>query len=257
MRNALIVIGIVAVLLSLVRAWGISSVLFPTWALPKSPTRPDVSDGEVWTLQTEQGTVEAFFFSGGQRAPTVVFTHGNGEFIEQHVALARRYRTHGFTVLLPEYRGYGRSQGSPSPAALVQDFVAFFDRLRVHSDVDPARIYFHGRSLGGAVAAAASTQRPPRALVLEATFVSVRLLAKERLVPSMLVPDWFDTERALANVSFPVLVLHGRHDDIVPSAHATRLASVIPEHTLELLDCGHNDCPFPEAQILKFLNANP
>ncbi len=161
---------------------------------------------------------------------------------------------HGFSVLLPEYRGYGRSGGTPTQAAVVSDFVAFYDRLRGNPAVDASHIYFHGRSLGGAVACAVALERRPRALILESTFTSVRQLARERDVPSFLVADSFDSEAAIAGSTLPVLLIHGRQDTIVPVQHAVTLASALPNHTLLLLSCGHNDCPLPASEILQFLD---
>jgi len=141
------------------RVYGVRFVLFPTWALAKAPPRPALDHGEVWTLDSDEGTIEAFFFPAGPSAPAVILAHGNAELIDDQLERAGWYRTQGFTVLIPEYRGYGRSKGSPSEDAVVHDFVAFYDRLRTQPAVDPARIYFHGRSLGGAVAAAAVERR--------------------------------------------------------------------------------------------------
>jgi fermentation-respiration switch protein FrsA (DUF1100 family) len=246
----------VVALLCVVRIYGVQFVLFPTWVLRKDPPRPSLPDGEAWTLETDAGPVEAFFFPAAARAPTVIFAHGNGELIDDHLALARWYRAQGFTVLLPEYRGYGRSRGSPTEDSLVRDFVAFFDRLHGHSAVDSRRIYFPGRSLGGAALIAAASKRAPRAMVLESTFSSIRELARERGFPSFLVADSFDSLPALRNVSFPVLLIHGTRDHIVPFSHAEQLARATSRPTVVPLDCRHNDCPLATADILRFLRSH-
>jgi hypothetical protein len=113
----------------------------------------------------------------------------------------------------------------------------------------------HGRSLGGAVAAGAAAKRPPSALILESTFVSVRQLARERRIPAFLVGASFDSEAALRNAPMPVLLIHGRDDKLIPAQHARQLAALIPQHSLLLLDCAHNDCPLQEQAILRFLRA--
>jgi fermentation-respiration switch protein FrsA (DUF1100 family) len=256
LRTLAIACAFVVALLCVVRVYGVRFVLFPTWVLRKDPPRPSLPDGEVWTLETDAGPIEAFFFPAAARAPTVIFAHGNGELIDDHLALARWYRAEGFTVLLPEYRGYGRSQGSPAEDSLVRDFVAFFDRLHGHAAVDARRIYFHGRSLGGAVLIAAASKRAPRAMVLESTFSSIRELARERGFPSFLVAESFDSLPALRSSSFPVLLIHGTRDDIVPFSHAEQLARTSTRHTLIQLECRHNDCPLATTDILRFLRSH-
>ena len=255
-RLLLAVAALGLVLLLLVRTFGVRYMLFPTWMLPPQAARPVLDGGEVWTLRTTQGDVEAFFFPAGPSSPTVIFTHGNLELIDYYSDLGKWYQQQGFSVLIPEYRGYGRSSGAPSKTALVSDVVAFYDRLRDHPSVDSSRIYFHGRSLGGAIAAEVSTVRPPRGLVLESTFTSVKQLARERRIPGILVGNSFDAAAALTGAAFPVLLIHGRADDIVPVHHATQLAEKIPRSSVVLLDCGHNDCPRADSDIMQFLRSS-
>ena len=255
LRPMLVLAGLAVLLLLLVRVYGARFMLFPTWLLPPHEPRPELARGEVWTLNTSQGDVEAFFFPANPGAPSVIILHGNVELIDDYRPVAEWYQKQGFTVLLPEYRGYGRSQGMPSKGAIIADVTAFYDRLRNHAGVDSSQIYFHGRSLGGAVAAAVAVTRPPKALALESTFTSVRQLARERHVPGFLVGDSFDSEAALRRAPFPVLLIHGRHDDIVPVHHIDRLAASIPQSTVLLLDCGHNDCPRSDTEIARFFRS--
>src|SRR5260221_6607706 len=130
---------------------------------PKSP--PDIAGLERIVIRSSEGDVEAFFLpafatSDGERKPAVVFAHGNGEIIDQWADVLEPYRAMGIGVLLPEYRGYGRSEGTPSEAAITQDFVEFYDGVVARADVDPSRIVLHGRSLGGGVVCALARHRP-------------------------------------------------------------------------------------------------
>jgi hypothetical protein len=147
----------------------------------------------------------------------------------------------GVTVMLCEYRGYGRSAGSPSEAAITMDFEHFFDRLIAFPEVDARRIVFHGRSLGGGAVCALADRRQPAAMILESAFTSVIDLARRFAVPAQLVLDKFDNRRILSNFDNPVLILHGRADRIVPSGHALRLHKVAKHSRLILYEGGHND----------------
>jgi hypothetical protein len=195
------------------------------------------------------GVVEAWFIPSalarpGRPGPAVIFAHGNAELIDHNLDLAREYNSYGLSVLMPEYRGYGRSDGSPSQAAIVEDFVAWYDRLAAREDVDPERIVLHGRSLGGAVAAQVAAQRPVRGLILESTFTSVKAMAWQFLVPPILVRDPFDTLALAGELNMPVLIMHGTTDRVVPPAHADQLHTAIPGSTRVHFDGGHND-PVP------------
>lgn len=205
-------------------------VVFPVDLLPNVAADPALSGvGERWFLDVEPGRVEALFLPGdGVSAdapgPAVVWAHGNGEVVDLLVGAAEPYRSRGASVLLVEYRGYGRSDGSPSEAAIVDDTARFVQRLAARPEVDATRIVYHGVSLGGGVACQVARRRPPAAVVLVATFRSVRAMAWRHLVPPFLVRDPFDNEAALAELDVPVLVMHGRRDEVVPLAHGEALA---------------------------------
>lgn len=231
-------------------AWSLQRwILFPRY-LPRYSAAPAPPPGaEVWHVDSPQGPVEGWFFpaagaSAATPRPAIVCAHGNAEVIDRWTEEARRFQEMGLHVLLPEYRGYGRSAGTPSEQAIAADFEIFFDRLAARADVDPRRIAFHGRSVGVATVLSLATRRPPAALVLQSGFSSMAEMARGYLLPRALVRDPFDNLAALRAVSAPVLILHGRHDTIVPVEHALALAAAAgPRARLELLDCDHNDCP--------------
>lgn len=199
-------------------------------------------------LTTPEGaSVEAWFIPGmGERdtqarRATVLFAHGNAELIDDQLPLAENYRARGLNVLLIEYRGYGGSGGRPSQDGIVPDAVAFYDTLAARPDVDPARIIFHGRSIGTGVVAQLAAQRPPAALILESPFTSVASFAWQFGAPPWLIRHPFHTDRVLPTLHCPITILHSRHDEIVPFAHGERLHALVPSSTLIELEGGHND----------------
>ena len=197
------------------------------------------------------GEVEAWFIpapaaSSQSPAPVVLFAHGNGELIEQWPEALAPYLDLGISVLLPEYRGYGRSAGWPSEKTIVDDCRWFLERVRARSDVDRHRIILHGRSIGGGVVCALARHVDCSALVLWSTFTCVPDVARRLGFPGFLVPDRFDNLGALANVRAPTFIVHGTQDSVIPVEHAHRLAESIPRSELHLYEAGHNDCPPPE-----------
>lgn len=184
----------------------------------------------------------------GDKRPAVVFAHGNGELIDHMDDYARRWLARGFIVLIPEYRGYGRSAGLPGQDGIVADYRLFADWLRHRPDVDPARLVYHGRSLGTGVvsqlAAADNTSTPPRpaAIVLESPFTSVASFAAGFGIPSFLVKNPFRTDAvlpALAQSGVHVLIVHSPDDEIVHYKHGRRLADITPSARLVDLSGSH------------------
>ena len=170
----------------------------------------------------------------------VCFLHGNAELIDYNLAEAREWTSRGFDVLLPEYRGYGRSPGSPSQDAIVQDTVDAI--AQVTRTASYPTIVLHGRSLGGAVAAQVALRLGDRcsAVVMESPFRSVASFAWRYGVPPALVRNPFRTDMAIPTLECPVLILHSRQDEIVPFSHGESLAALNPRATLVPLEGSHN-----------------
>lgn len=202
----------------------------------------------VQSLWLDEPRVEGWLLLGrgvsaANPGPAVIFAHGNGELIDDWLVLMNAYYQFGVTSLLVEYRGYGRSQGKPSQQAITDDFVQFYDQLVTRPEIDATRIVFHGRSLGGGVICSLAQQRPPAAMILQSTFTSASRLARRMLVPSFLILDPYDNLTVVHQLSCPLLVIHGRHDEIIPYWHGQRLHAAAADSHLVTYDCGHNDCP--------------
>ncbi|MEJ5357436.1 MAG: alpha/beta hydrolase [Desulfobacterales bacterium] len=222
-------------------------VLFPRWAIP-APGEPALAGRgiERWWLPASFGRVEAWYLpppADAEPAPAILFAHGNGELIDFWPETLGRLRDLGLALLLVEYPGYGRSEGSPSQRRIAEAFDLAYDRLASRPEVDRRRIVFLGRSLGGGAVGDLSLRRPAAALVLLSSFTSVRAFAVRYLAPPLLIRDPFDNLAALARYPGPVLILHGRNDEIVPFGHAEKLRGAARRATLVAYEAGHNDCP--------------
>jgi fermentation-respiration switch protein FrsA (DUF1100 family) len=222
-------------------------LVFQPHQIQKVPPFPnDATNFERFWLKTEQGDVEWWLFKGdgvdeSHRGPAVLMAHGNGELIDFYLNRAKTYQRMGFTVLLGEYRGYGRSAGRPSRKRIASDYRRFYDHLLSLSIVDSSRIVFHGRSLGGSVLSELSRNRPPAAIIVESTFTSIKAMAHG--APDILLSDNYDTVSALLTYQGPILIIHGIRDDVVPVKHALEMKKDIPNAKLILYDCGHSDGP--------------
>ncbi len=223
-------------------------LLFPTHLIPPETEDGRSLPGERLEITVPEGTVEALYLPpaaspSGTTAPLAVFFHGNGELIDPFDPVVALYAEMGFAVLLPEYRGYGRSAGEPSEAAVTDDAVRFCDLATARPEVDAERVVYHGRSLGGAVAASVTRHRPPQALVLQSTFLSVGRMARRYAAPGFLVRNSFHTDEVVASLGIPILICHGATDRIVPVSHGRELHEIARRSTYVEYPCGHNDFP--------------
>ena len=247
------VLGLAA--LGLIGAWmGLQRrVIYPRPQRAEPPQLPAGAE-TVWLGQDRD--IETWFLrpAASTPFPVVMFMHGNGELIDDHVAVLARLTEAGIGVLLVEYPGYGRSGGRPNERSITAAAVAAFDHLSGQPWVDAGRIVAYGRSIGGGAACALARVRPVAALVLESTFTRLGDLMP-RFVPRALMLDRFENLSVVTSGASPVLVLHGERDRIIPYAHGEALARAAGTTPLAMA-CGHNDCPTPLREIVRFLGQN-
>ena len=244
-RGAIALVAVVAIYIGSLLAFQ-RLLLFPRHAVREVPA-PQIAELDTLHIETDEGEVEAWFLPGrgvsvDHPGPLVIFAHGNAEVIDHWAEKLQPYRARGMSVLLAEYRGYGRSAGDPSQAEIVGDYVRFYDLALERSDVDPQRVVFHGRSLGGGVVCGLARERSPAALILQSTFTSVAD-ASPWWAWSALSLDPFDNLACVSELDAPLLVIHGREDTLIPVSHAERLHAAADDATLVLYDAGHNDLP--------------
>ncbi len=163
-------------------------------------------------------------------APAVLVFHGNGELIDDGLEFSDAWHALGVSVLLVEYRGYGRSEGVPGLTACQSDAVEWYDRLAAEPGVRTDFIVSYGYSLGGIFAAEVAAQRPVAAIALESTVSSLRQAARDRGVWLLFTHERFDLEAILHALppAKPVLITHGSADEVVPFHHFNKLVAARP-----------------------------
>ena len=231
--------------------WGFQrKAMYPgVWMNPGQPLAlPE--NAEYWEHAIKGGTVNAILLpaegvTAEAPGPAVIFTHGNGEFIDQWAHDFRNFTQRGITVLLPEYRGYGDSAGKPSQRGIVEDLAAFRERLIALETVDPDRLIYVGRSLGGGFAAQLAEQHPPAAMVLSSTFTSAADAAHGLTgLPRWLIRDRLEVRGVLENFAGPVLILHGEDDNLLPIDYAEANAAAAKQSELVIYPrTGHENMP--------------
>ena len=223
------------------------SLLYPGARREAAAEPPAIAGLERIWLETAGRRVESWLLpaQGGAPGPSpaLVHFHGNGELIEDWPTLVGGLRRRGWSVLLVEFPGYGRSDGRPTQGSITEAALAAFDTLATRPEIDATRIVAYGRSLGAGAACRLAAERPVAALALTSTFTSVRSFARGYFVPGFLALDPFDNLEVVRSFDGPVLVTHGRLDDMIPHRHAVALAGAARRGRLVTQECAHNDCP--------------
>ncbi len=196
--------------------------------------------------------VEAWYFPGAgvsaeEPGPAVIFLHGSDKLLDDWWPDERPYTALGVSVLVPEYRGYGRSSGKPGQPEITADLQRFRAWLTARPEVDATRIVYHGRSLGGGVAAALAREEAPAALILEGAFTSMASFASHLLVPQAICRHPYRTDEFLATWDGPALIFHGSRDDVISVEHGRALAHVARHATYYELPDTHYTLPSDHA----------
>src|SRR5581483_4444145 len=131
---------------------------------------------EELRLTAEDGaSIHGWFLPAPSSKPgyAILFCHGNAGNISHRLTKSRLLRPLGLAILLFDYRGYGRSEGTPSEEGTYWDAEAAYRYLVDKKGYSPDRIVLYGESLGAAVALELALRRASRALILESPFTSV------------------------------------------------------------------------------------
>ena len=205
--------------------------------------------GEEVSFESPDGTrISGFYFAHEDPQRGLLYTYGNGEDAARNAEYMAYLRDIlQASVLICDYRGYGRSEGLPEEAALVEDGLAAQRWLADKIEVEPSEIALFGRSLGGGVAVAIAERQGAQALIVHSSFanmVDVGAAAYPWLPVRLLMKNRFESETRIKNFDGPLLQIHGTADEIVPLRMARPLFEASPssqKQFLELPDGTHND----------------
>lgn len=204
---------------------------------------PPAGVEERW-LGTQDGRrLHAWYVAPRAGGPLLLWSHGNAGSIDSRRSVLLALAARELGVLAYDYRGYGRSEGSPSEAGVYLDAAAAYDDL-VARGADPAAIVCFGESLGGAVSIELATRRRCGAVIVVSTFTRLADLARRHYgFLGGLAGRRFDSLARLPRVSAPVLIAHGDRDGIVPFEMGERLfaAAPAPRRFVRLAGADHND----------------
>ena len=238
------------VLVGLSLYWGQTRLIFHPDSLIKStPKKHNLDYQDVW-IDLGQDKVHGWWISATEAAPVLLYFHGNASNNGDLVDLALTFHSLGLSVLLIDYRGYGKSSPVfPNETRVYQDAEAAWQYLTDTRQIKPENIIVYGHSLGGAIALDLATKHPEMGgLVTEGTFTSIKNIASDSKFLAIFPLDWiitqrFDSINKIKSLKVPVLIIHGAEDKTIPPYMAAELfvSAPQPKQLLMIPKAGHEN----------------
>jgi len=260
-RVAIFLVVLIGALFLLAQVIRRTSMFFPSaypignWNADAYGIRPD----DEW-FKTDDGVrLHGWLFRAADpNAPLIVWFHGNGGNITDRALIAVDLARAGASVSVFDYRGYGRSEGKPSESALYDDATAAYRFATNSLHVPPERIVLYGESLGGPYAAYVASREKARCVVIENSFPSLTAMGNALYHPlpaGIFVPGAMATARWLNRAKLPVLILHGKRDQVIPFALGQQLFDElrVPKRMFVSERAGH--CEIPSVEGERYVSA--
>lgn len=174
----------------------------------------------------------------------VFYLHGNAGALNSWGYAAEEFLQEGYDVFIPDYRGYGKSEGViSSQRQLFKDMEKVY--LEIRKPYQDRKIIIAGFSIGSGPAIGLASRYQSDGLILIAPFYNMRELARHYFpfLPSFILRYPFRNNEYLRGVEAPVALIHGREDEIIPYESSLKLKKHL-KYELRLFSLegvGHND----------------
>lgn len=219
------------------------SIFFPLRQIEYTPQEIGLAYNEVF-LKTEDGVdLNGWFIPAKEAKSTVLFLHGNAGNISHRFEKIQIFHNLNLNVFIFDYRGYGRSKGSPSEKGVYIDAKTAYDYLISKEGIRKDEIILFGESLGGSAAIDLASKVEVKAIIAESTFSSAKDMAKRiyPFIPSFFIASNFDSVRKIRDIRVPKLIIHSIDDEIVPFDLGQKLFEAAPSPKVFLkIRGGHN-----------------
>jgi pimeloyl-ACP methyl ester carboxylesterase len=247
MKDLLAPIGAICVCSLFIGCTQESLIFYPETLPPEYKYSFSVPFEEV-NVPVEAATLNALLFKARNSRGVILYLHGNAGSLRSWGDVAGEFTSRGYDILIPDYRGFGKSTGNiANEKQLLDDGLAVYRMLAKTRPEDQIIVY--GRSIGTGVATVIARSEKPRMLILESPFLSMIDLASyhypflPRPIISMFLRYPLRNDRWIGEVACPVYLFHGAKDDIIPFDHSVRLEKLIraPHRLTRIEGGGHND----------------
>jgi len=218
-----IILGILAVYWAGLYIFQDYFIFFPDYHY-KTPAQANMPEFAEKNYPAADGTMlRGWYFKGHSDKPAILFFHGNAGQIATFAPKMAGYIEAGYSVFMPEYRGFAKAPGKLTQKTMYEDGLAAYDFLQER--LGHSRIIVFGYSMGTAAASATAARRSATGLVLAAPFYSLKEIVKEKPVPgaSWLLRNELPSYQFVEKFEAPLLIIHGEKDRLIPCTHGKKL----------------------------------
>ena len=201
---------------------------------------------EEVAVETADGlALSGWYLPAWNATHALMYCHGNAGDIRDWVQAAPPFVESRISVLVWDYRGYGRSEGEPSEEGLYMDGRAMWAWLKERAAQDGLPASILGKSLGSAIAIQIGIEDQPTSMILDSAFTSMREIVALHAywVPQALIPKLYESLEKVPGITSPTLLLHGGQDQLVPLSQGESLFEALsaPKSMHVIPAAGHND----------------
>lgn len=218
--------------------------------------------------------LNGWYIKANKEKPTVIYCHGQGENITMWQSIAEFLVDQGYGVFMIDYRGHGRSKGTPSESGLYIDLESAIKYLQEDKGIPKNKMILWGRSLGGAVVAdIASRDSEFDAVILESTFTNLREAAihitetkisegdnhfwshiSTKFLKCYPLTQTFETDRKVVKIRSPLFIAASMNDETIPFFMSEELAHKNQNAELYISHEGsHHSSEWLKSRLLEFL----
>lgn len=218
-------------------------IFYPMKEVELFPDSAGLKFEDVYFRTQDNKRLNAWFIPAENASLTVLFSHGNAGNLSHRIEKASMLAGLGLNVFVYDYRGYGKSQGSPDERGFYKDISAAFDYLVNEKKIAAEKIILYGESIGGAAAIDLAMKQNAGAVIIEGTFTSIKDMARLTMpfIPYFVYSSRFDSFSKIKDIMAPKLIIHSIDDEIIPFSFGERLySSALPPKKFLELRGSHN-----------------
>ncbi|UCC41398.1 MAG: alpha/beta hydrolase, partial [Candidatus Aminicenantes bacterium] len=207
-------------------------IYFPLRKIHLTPKEMGLEFEDVYFSSSDGIRLNGWYVPAKEDRTTILFCHGNAGNISHRIEVIYLFSKLGLNVFIFDYRGYGRSQGSPSEEGLYLDAEAAYKYLIEKRNLKEESIVVYGKSIGANVAVELCSKVKIAGLISESAFTSALDMGK-KLFPFLplkwLISIKFDALSKIKDIIVPKLIIHSKDDRIIPFKHGRKLFDAAPE----------------------------